>query len=248
MLEGGWFMKIDQKARGFTLLELMLVITIIAVLVAALMPVFKKAQTNSKYTQCKENCVLVASYAEQWAEHAIASQDERGSTATLADYYATLAGATAAPAAAGTALPGKWIAEDLPDTNWKMDWDVATQARSIDGLEPDGRYVDGQTGAAAEIQSVVQDYVPPEKEVLNPFNGVSVFTTEENDPQTVGTVVPGAIACGGVAKQNSRSYYALVFQGTDSSTIDVATETSFHGGMHSQNLEGLKEGPTLREF
>lgn len=63
------------KSHGFTLIELLVVIAIIAILAALLFPVFTKARTAAKQSQCMENTRQLAKaclmYADDNAGHGI---------------------------------------------------------------------------------------------------------------------------------------------------------------------------------
>lgn len=59
------FMK--KKKSGFTLIELMIVIAIIAILAAILVPNFLKARAQGQLTACKSNCKNIATALEMYA-------------------------------------------------------------------------------------------------------------------------------------------------------------------------------------
>lgn len=56
-----------QRLKGFTLIELMIVITIIAILAGILVPNFLKARSQGYLVACKSNCKNIATSLELYA-------------------------------------------------------------------------------------------------------------------------------------------------------------------------------------
>jgi len=56
-----------RKRKGFTLIELMIVIAIIAILAAVLVPNFMRAREASRLTACKSNLKNISTAAETYA-------------------------------------------------------------------------------------------------------------------------------------------------------------------------------------
>ena len=51
------------------------------------------------------------------------------------------------------------------------------------------------------------------------------------------------MACAGMNEDNEQwIYFALLFQGTDSTDNDVTTDESFHAGMGPTSVAGLRNG------
>lgn len=201
------------KRKGFTLIEILLVVVIIGIMLAVIVPRAWRANVDTKYGLVRQACSELASYAMQWAEEQIVAQTD-DSTATINNYLQTLAGGTTA----GTVY---WVARNAAN-NWNTN-----NAGFI--------AVTGRNGAAvnANPEAKVQEIVPPEKQPRNPFNGASCFSLVNDGAG--GTIVPGAVGSA-YGDENGWSYYALIFMGTDSTATNL-----FHAGQDS-TLVGLRNG------
>jgi type IV pilus assembly protein PilA len=60
-------LNLKKKKAGFTLIELMIVIAIIAILAAILVPNFLKARAQGQLTACKSNCKNIATALEMYS-------------------------------------------------------------------------------------------------------------------------------------------------------------------------------------
>jgi prepilin-type N-terminal cleavage/methylation domain-containing protein len=61
-------MKLTAKSsKGFTLVEIMIVVAIIGILIAIAVPGFVKARTQSRAKACQENLTKIEGAVEQWA-------------------------------------------------------------------------------------------------------------------------------------------------------------------------------------
>jgi len=242
-------MKINKNNQGFTLIELMLVVGIVGIILAVVVPMGLRANIDAKYGVVRQNCSELASFASQWVEKSIQAQDEQSSTATVKDYYATLAGAEEVPETG--ALDGQWIAIQTGANNWNLGESGTVDTRSTTQIT--GRVMNNQDDQAPE--DCVEDIIPPDKSIRNPFTQVSVFRAP-NDPETQGGPITGAVALGGAAEDagdaggNPWIYYAFAFQGTDSTTNDLtdATGTTFHAGMGITDVPQLRNGVFLGRF
>lgn len=56
-----------MKKKGFTLIELMIVIAIIAILAAILVPNFLRARAQGQFTQCQSNCKNIGTALEMYS-------------------------------------------------------------------------------------------------------------------------------------------------------------------------------------
>ncbi len=83
-------MKRIRKNKGFTLVEIMIVVLIIGILMAIAVPNFIKARTNSQVGTCIANLRQIESGKEQWAmENKKASTDTPVSTDLAPTYLKT---------------------------------------------------------------------------------------------------------------------------------------------------------------
>ncbi len=226
--------KITGTEQGFTLIELLLVMVIMGIMLAVIVPRAWRANVDSKYTLVRQNCTELVAFASNWAEESLLAQDNTCGC-TMFNYYATLTGYTDNSAANPGWHYGSWIARQ--DGNW-----TGPSAP----ITPNGRTIDG---TAAAPESTVEAKIDPSKIPRNPFNGASVFVSA-SDPAAAGHVVPGAICCAGAGESTGMVYFALIFQGTDSTTTTPGStgggtgglpSTSFYAGQDG-NLAGLRNG------
>ncbi len=56
-----------KRARGFTLIELMIVIAIIAILIGLMAPNFMRARSQAQVTACQSNLKTIATSVEQYS-------------------------------------------------------------------------------------------------------------------------------------------------------------------------------------
>jgi len=207
-------MKKLMKNEGFTLIELLLVVVIIGLMLAVIVPRAWRANIDTKYGLVRQNCSELASFGMEWAEKMVLAQDDNLDLG-IKNYLDTLS----------TPPNGQWVANSAG--NW-----VGTNTVP-------GRQVDGQP---ANPETSVQGIIAPEKIPRNPFNGASVFVTT-NDPATMGVPVPGAAACGSVDENAGNfTYYAFVFQGTDSTSTTLTDTATFYAGQSLGNIPGLRNG------
>jgi prepilin-type N-terminal cleavage/methylation domain-containing protein len=142
--------------KGFSLLELMLVIAVVGILVAVVVPRAWRANIDTKYATLKQTCVQLAGFANDWAERQLETQD-RDFSHDLDDYMATLTGSGGADT---------WIAAAGTANNWTNDVVVI-----------------GSGTEARTPTAVVKDLVSQDQPLRNPFNGLGVFEDGNDDVQ-----------------------------------------------------------------
>ena len=83
-----------MKKKGFTLIELMIVIAIIAILAAILVPNFLRARAQGQFTQCQANCKNIGTALEMYstdsAGHYPTGDGEAGMGLLTPDYLKTI--------------------------------------------------------------------------------------------------------------------------------------------------------------
>ena len=108
------FMK--KKKAGFTLIELMIVIAIIAILAAILVPNFLKARAQGQLTACKSNCKNLATALEMY------SSDNGGRYPAATNFALLLTGGNylklvpTCPAAGANTYGALYTSQTTPDT------------------------------------------------------------------------------------------------------------------------------------
>jgi len=76
----------QRRSRGFTLLELMIVISVLGLLVALAVPNFLKTRTHARKQICIENLAQIESAKQLWG---LENQKTDGDKAELADLVGT---------------------------------------------------------------------------------------------------------------------------------------------------------------
>jgi prepilin-type N-terminal cleavage/methylation domain-containing protein len=206
-----------KNEAGFTLIEMLLVMVIMGIMLAVIVPRAWRANVDSKYTLCRQNCTELAKYTQEWCESMLLAQSEN-STSALNDYYASLH-RRARPYA-------NYIAITRAADNWN--------SRNAGPLAVSHRVGVPETS--------VQETMPQDKAMRNPFNGADVFA-QANDPYEGSPAGPvtGAIAFASQA-DGVYNYYALLFQGTDNTRYGSTDDNAFHAGMGPSTIGGVRNG------
>lgn len=97
------------SSRGFTLIEIMIVVGIIGILSAIAIPSFYKARTRSQQNVCMANLKQIDGAAQQWA---LENRKTSSDTYTLANVSDFLKGSVVPTCpAGGTYSPGNTVGE-----------------------------------------------------------------------------------------------------------------------------------------
>ena len=206
-----------RDERGFTLIEMLLVMVIMGIMLAVIVPRAWRANVDSKYTLCRQNCTEVAKYTQEWCESMLLAQSQT-STSDLNDYYASLHRRVVPYA--------NYIAITRAADNWN--------SRNAGPM--------AVTGRIGNPEASVQETMPQDKVMRNPFNGADAFA-EANDPYESSPAGPivGAIAFA-AQLDGVYNYYALLFQGTDNTGYVSTADNAFHAGMGPSTIGGVRNG------
>ena len=230
----------NQQKAGFTLIEILLVVTIIGIMLAVIVPRAHRATIDAKYNLIRQSATEVASYAIEWAEKGIQSQDSGTSTATIRNYLTSLAGGHHSYyQPSSTDNYGEWIAGTRG--TWGSNWNLNTGTT---------RQVAGRDGSNQRPPVAVEALMPSQDIPINPFNGVNFFASP-NNPETQGNAVTGALACVGYQQSNGFVLFSLCFQGTDSTgnASDPAGDAGiFYAGQGAgDSVMALRSGVVIAE-
>lgn len=76
---------LKKRVRGFTLVEIMIVVAIIGIIIAIAIPGFMRAREVSRATSCQENLIKIEGAVDQWA---VEYDKSDGATAVWGDLVA----------------------------------------------------------------------------------------------------------------------------------------------------------------
>ena len=175
-----------HKEGGFTLLEILLVVGIVAVLLAVIVPQAIRINTNSKYSIVQQAAAEIGKWGLEWGERNLESQGA-ADTCVLNDYINSLSGGYVGN------VSGNWT--DTPNAAPVL---VTPVCRT-----------------SAPIQYSVAAMVDPGRQPRNPFNGVSYFSTINNGTTLYPGLLYLADSVDGTTAPPTHHYY-FVYTGTES--------------------------------
>lgn len=79
-------MNVGQK-QGFTLLEIMIVVTIIGFLAGLAIPGFMKVRSNSQRARCLDNLRQISGYKDAWAVENFKNNGDAVSTGDITPFF-----------------------------------------------------------------------------------------------------------------------------------------------------------------
>jgi prepilin-type N-terminal cleavage/methylation domain-containing protein len=79
--------RMRRRSKGFTLIEIMIVVLIIAILLAIAIPNFLRARETSRAKSCQANLRQMETAKEQWAMDTKAKTTDTSGAADLVDEY-----------------------------------------------------------------------------------------------------------------------------------------------------------------
>lgn len=177
----------ERSDKGFTLIEIIFAVVVIAILTAIIVPRMLRANVDAKYVGVRQAAAEIGRWGMDWATRNLESQDYTASC-NLNDYVDTLRG----------------YVGDVSTPNWTRD---PEQLLANDDLTGTCR------PAGTGVNNVVADIIPSESQPRNPFNGASYFNTRGANS---GDNVQAGLLYLGVVDQDGANHYYFVYTGTDS--------------------------------
>lgn len=239
-----FYKNIRPQSKGFSLMELLLVVLIMGLMLAFILPKLITLRIEARYEIVRQSCTELSGSLQQWLQRSMLAQDDHRSTASIADYVATLANREPPDLFTPPApLSGQWIGTSRRPNNWNNNnirHDLAEQRVSVPG-----RWIAKKRDTPPEM--VVEEMVAGDKEIKNPFTGKNIFRTN-NDPLRGKIPIPGAIAFTSVLGSGTTLSYGFCFQGKDSTTLEWNKTTTFHGRQDLLSLQGISHCVTFAQY
>jgi len=107
---------LKKRVKGFTLVEIMIVVAIIGIIIAIAIPGFMRAREVSRATSCQENLIKIEGAVDQWA---VEYDKSDGATVTWADLVAKTLYLKKTPRCrGGGAYPGTFTVGKTPTCDY----------------------------------------------------------------------------------------------------------------------------------
>ena len=180
--------ELHQNNRGFSLLEILLVLGIMGILFAVILPRAWRARSDVSYSLIRQAGVELGSWGLEWSERNLLAQEETD-TCTLDDYLDTLVGYTG----------GK------DETSAANNWFGAINTMTAGCRAP---------GTANKVTFTVADILPQENQPRNPFTGM-VYLHRAQDGSRI---EPGLLYLAMLTDGEGYNNYSFVFTGAEATS------------------------------
>jgi len=207
-------MRKPAQNKGFTLIEILLVVVIIGLMLAVIVPRAWRANVDTKYNLVRQNCNELASFGMEWVEQQMQAQPEDKGTRML-DYLLSLARfCVADPASNWTGAP-VLLPPPVPVANQLI------PETTVDKIVPPDKVPRNPFNGVSVFGS------PNNPNALGTTVAGAIGCGWANDNTTPGVTY---------------QYFAFIWEGTGSTWAGFNVAGSWHAGQDGDALAGLRNG------